>query len=156
MSSQIQEKIRKKMPWIFVGIRIPKINFPDLEGKNLDIPTPTRSIVLVAIWAVLFWLISGGVYLSIPDSNGNTPITLGANQDGTPMWWYPSINDAFVIESVISGVVIFLGSIGFLIIYQSTKHMYNIEYARKLVAIGFVMVVFSFGFLQYVVMNQKS
>ncbi len=156
MSSDIQDKIRKNTPWIFKGIRNPKINFPDLGGKNLDIPTPSRSIILIAIWGVLFWLISGGVYLSIPDSNGNTPITLGANSDGTPMWWYPSINDAFVIESLISGVVIFVGSIGFLILYQSTKHIYNVEYARKLIYIGAAMALFSFIFLQFIVMEQKS
>jgi hypothetical protein len=157
MSENIQDKIVQKMPWVFkpLGIRLPKIKFPSLKDKNLDIPTPSRNILLGAIYIFLFWLLMGGVYLLIPDSNGRLQIALGADSDGNPVWLYPSINDAFVIESIVAGIVIFIGAIGFIILYQSTKHMYNTAYAQKLIATGVVMAVFSFALLQYI-SNKKA
>lgn len=160
MSSElnIQKKIQEKLPWIFkpLNIRIPKVKYPSLEDKNLDIPTPSKNILLGAIFVFLFWLLMGGVYLAIPDSSGNLPIALGANRQGDPVWVYPSINDAFVIESIVAAAIIFIGAVGFLILYQSTKYLYNPSYAQKLIAVGLVMAVISFTLLQYIVMERKS
>lgn len=158
MSENFQDKVADKMPWVFkgFGIRMPKIKFPSLRDKNLDIPTPSRNILLGVIYVFLFWLLMGGVYLIIPDSNGRLQIALGADSSGNPVWLYPSINDAFVIESIVAGVIIFIGAIGFIIIYQSTKHMYNTSYAQKLIAAGVVMAVFSFTILQYIAIARKA
>ncbi len=130
MSENFQNKVSDKMPWVFkgFGIRLPKIKFPSLKDKNLDIPTPSRNILLGVIYVFLFWLLMGGVYLII----------------------------AFVIESIVAGVIIFIGAIGFIIIYQSTKHMYNTSYAQKLIAVGVVMAVFSFTILQYIAIARKA
>lgn len=154
----IQKKIQEKLPWIFkpLKIRIPKVKYPSLEDKNLDIPTPSRNILLGAVYVLLFWLLMGGVYLAIPDSNGNLPIALGANNNGDPVWLYPSINDAFVIESIVAAAIIFIGALGFLLLYQSTKYLYNPSYAQKLIVVGLVMCVFSFAVLQYIVIERKS
>ncbi len=155
MSQEFIEKIRKKMPWIIKGIRIPYINFPDFKGRNFDIPTPSRNILLGLIYVFLFWLIMGGVYLMIPDSSGNKPIALGANQAGDPIWIWPSITDAVVIESIVAGAVIVIGAIGFIILYQSTKHIYNTRYARILITIGFILSTTTFVILQYIIIQRK-
>lgn len=153
--SEIQEKIRKKLPWVFKGLRLPKIKFPSLSESTLDIPTPSRSIILGLIYIGLFWLLCGGVYLAIPDSLGRLPIALGSS-GGNPLWVYPSINDAFVIESFVAACVIFIGAFGFLILYQATKNLYNPSYAQKLIATGVILAGFSFVFLQFVMMNLKA
>ncbi|MBN2157318.1 MAG: hypothetical protein JW776_14830 [Candidatus Lokiarchaeota archaeon] len=156
MSQEFIEKIRKKLPWITRRIRIPYINFPDLKGRNFDIPTPSRNILLGVIYVFLFWLMMGGVYLLIPNSSGRLPIALGADPNtGNPMWIYPSITDAFVIESIVAGAIIFIGAIGFLLLYQSTKHIYNTRYARILITIGFILATFSFVVLQYIIIQVK-
>ena len=156
MVDDLQLQIRKKVPWLFKGIRTPRIKFPVLVDKSLDIPTPSRNIIMGALYVFLFWLMMGGVYLAIPDSNGRFQIALGANQEGSPIWLYPSINDAFVIESFVAACVIFIGAFGFIVLYQSTKNMYNTAYAQKLIIIGLTMAVGSFTFLQYVVIKEKA
>ncbi|MHA1340686.1 MAG: hypothetical protein ACTSRZ_11225 [Promethearchaeota archaeon] len=158
MPSEIQKKVGSKMPWLFkiVRVRIPKVNFPTLEDKNLDIPTPSRNILLVILYVFLFWLLMGGVYLAIPDTNGRYQIALGADSKGNPVWLYPSINDAFIIESFVAGIIIFIGAFGFLVLYQSTKHLYNVSYAQRLIVIGLVMATFSFATLQYIVIARKA
>jgi len=144
------------MPWVFKNIRIPYIIFPDFKGYKFDIPTPSRNILLGLIYIFLFWLMMGGVYLMIPDSSGRLPIALGADKDGNPVWVFPSITDAFLIESIVAGVVIFIGAIGFIILYQSTKHIYNIRYARILITIGFILATFTFVILQFVIIKRKT
>lgn len=156
MSQDFVLKIRQKMPWLIKSIRIPYVNFPDFKGRNFDIPTPSRNILLGVIYVFLFWLMMGGVYLMIPNSSGNLPIALGAKQDGTPVWILPSITDAFVIESIVAGAVIFIGAFGFIILYQSTKHIYNTRYARILIAIGFIMAAVSFIILQFIIIQRKA
>jgi hypothetical protein len=156
MSEEIIKKIRKKMPWVMKSIRIPYLAFPDFKGRSLDIPTPSRNILLGLIYVFLFWLMMGGVYLMIPDSSGRTPIALGATSDGKPVWIYPSITDAFVIESIVAGAVIFIGAVGFLILYQATKHVYNTRYARMLIVIGFILATLTFVILQYVIIKAKT
>jgi hypothetical protein len=156
MSQEIVEKIRKKLPWLMRSIRLPHIKFPDFRGRNFDIPTPSRNILLGVIYIFLFWLMMGGVYLMIPNSTGQLPIAVGANEQGEPMWIYPSITEAFVIESIVAGAIIFIGAIGFIILYQSTKHIYNTRYARILIAVGFILAAFTFSVLQYIVIQGKA
>ncbi len=155
MSQEFVEKIRKKLPWVMRSIRLPYINFPDFKGRNFDIPTPSRNILLGLVYIFLFWLMMGGVYLMIPNSAGRLPIAVGADSDGAPLWIYPSITDAFVIESIVAGAIIFIGAIGFIILYQSTKHIYNTRYARILITVGFILAAFTFGILQYIVIEGK-
>jgi hypothetical protein len=156
MSETVQEKIRGKIPWVVPGIRLPKISFPDLTNKNLDLPTPSTNILLVAIYVFLFYLLMGGVYLGIPDSSGRYQIALGANSNGDPIWLYPSVNDAFIIESFVAAAIIFIGAFGFIALYQSTKHVYNTSYAQKLIAMGVFLAAFSFLILQYIMINGKG
>lgn len=143
-----------KLPWIFKGIRLPKINYVSLD-KSLDIPTPGRNVFLILLNGVLFFLLCGGVYLNIPDSLGRVPIALGS-QAGNPLWVYPSINDAFVIESFIAASVIFIGAAGFMVLYSATKNLYNPSYAQKLIFLGLLLAGFAFVFLQFVIVNLKA
>ena len=77
-------------------------------------------------------------------------------QHGEPVWIYPRITDAFVIESIVAGAVIFIGAIGFIILYQSTKHIYNTRYARMLIAVGFILATATFIILQYIIIQAKT
>ncbi|TFH30747.1 MAG: hypothetical protein E4G98_01470 [Promethearchaeota archaeon] len=147
MSSSIQEKFGRKMPWLFgKSVRIPKVNFPEYREGQMTLPTPGRSLILIAIYIFLFWLMAGGIYLNIRGS-----IALGQDNAGQVMWLYPTTSEAFIIESIVAAVLMFLGGVGFIILYQSTKHAYNYSYAVKLLIIGMTAVVTGFGLLQYMI-----
>lgn len=147
MSEKLQDKFGPKVPWIMPkSVRIPRIRFPVLTDKMGAIPTPSKTLVFAAILVFLFWLIMGGIYIQIRE-----PIALGADAEGKPLWLYPSTNEAFVIESIVATIIIFIGSFGFVILYQATKNAYNKSYAQTLVVIGLVMVAISFGVLQWII-----
>jgi uncharacterized protein YybS (DUF2232 family) len=92
----------------------------------------------------------GGVYILIQN-----PIALGADSSGNPLWIYPSTQDAFIIESIVAGIIIFVGGLGFILLYETTKHSYNYSYAIKLLIFGLVLTALSFGLLQWII-KQKG
>jgi len=112
----------------------------------MDLPSPGRSLVLIAIYGFLFYLLMGGIYIGIRE-----PISLGADQQGNPMWLYPSTSEAFVIESIVAAAVIFLGGAGFVLLYEATKNSFNYGYAIKLLIIGLILAGLAFGLLQWMI-----
>lgn len=147
MSDNLQERFGKKLPWIMgKNIRIPKVNYPVYQEGQMSLPTPGRSLTLLIIYIFLFYLMVGGIYISI-----RNPIPLGSDGNDNAIFLYPSTSEAFIIESIVAAALMFIGGAGFFILYQSTKHAYNYNYAIKLLIIGLAAIVASFSLLQYMI-----
>ena len=98
---------------------------------------------------ILFYLLMGWIYIGIRD-----PISLGADQQGNPMWLYPSTSEAFIIESIVAAAIIFLGGMGFVLLYETTKNSFNYGYAIKLLLIWLTLAGLSFGLLQWMIQQK--
>ena len=148
------EKIKKRIPWIFGNIlRKPKINFPKVQSKRISMPLPPKAIGLIFIWTILFVLQTGVVYLVYMDYSSNLP-AVGADLQGDPTFIYPGIYDAFIIESIVASILIFICSMGFLFLYQASKFINNRKIALRLLVMGLVLIMVSFVALQYMI-SQK-
>jgi hypothetical protein len=146
-SETVMEKIRTKTPWIFGNsMRKPKINFPKMNLPRISLPMPSRSISIVAILIVLFVLQMGVVYLLV-----RKPSALGATQNGDPVFIYQNINDSYIIESIVASVLMLFSSIGFIMLYQASKYVYNKKMAIWILGIGLLMIVLTFILLQYMI-----
>ena len=146
-SETIFEKIKGKTPWVFgSALRKPKINYPQLKLPRMEMPLPGRSIVVIAIYIILFLLQTGIVYIIYRE-----PVAVGANTDGDPMLLYPDIHEAFIIESIVASIFIFLCSIGFVLLYQASKYVYNKKTAVKILFIGIILIIIAFVALQAII-----
>jgi hypothetical protein len=144
-SETVLELIRGKTPWIFgKSLRKPKIVFPKLKLPKMDMPMPGRSISVIIIYAILFLLQLGIIYLiyTKPPALGGDPNT------GEPMFLYPSIHDSFIIEGIVASILIFLCSTGFVLLYQASKYVYNKSIAVRILVIGIIFVLVTFAALQ--------
>lgn len=149
-SETYSEKIRKKTPWILgKKIRKPKIIFPKFRHLDITLPTPGKALGIIVIYAILFVLQTGVVYLMIRE----TP-ALGADPSGDPIFLYPSISDSFIIEGIVASILIFISSTGFLLLYQASKHSYNRTLALRIIVIGMIMILTAFVALQYMVASK--
>ena len=74
---------------------------------------------------------------------------MGQDNTGKALWLYPSTHDAFIIESLVAGILIYLTGVGFLLIYNSTRHAFNYAYALKVLIIGLSLAALGFVLLQY-------
>ncbi|MFX0003168.1 MAG: hypothetical protein ACFFAA_02390 [Promethearchaeota archaeon] len=146
-SETIMEKIRTKTPWIFGNsLRKPKINFPKLKLIRISLPMPSRSLSIVVIIIILFVLQMGIVYLIVRE-----PAALGATSQGDPEFIYRNVHESYITESFVASVLIFFCSVGFIMLYQSSKYVYNKKMAIWILAVGVLMIILTFALLQYMI-----
>jgi len=150
-SETVLESIRRKTPWIFgKRLRKPKIKFPKFKGFRISLPMPSRSLSIIAIFIILFILQTGVVYLIVRE-----PPALGANQQGDPVFIFNDIHESFIIEGIVASILIFLSSMGFILLYQASKYVYNRKMAIWILTIGILMIIITFITLQYII-DQKA
>ena len=143
-SETVFEKIKGKTPWVFGrSLRKPKIVFPGLKTSKMDIPLPGKSIAVIGVYIVLFLLQTGIVYLIFRE-----PPALGTDSDGNALFLYPEINESFIIEGIVASIFLFLCSIGFILLYQASKYVYNKDIAIRYLVVGIILILTSFGVLQ--------
>jgi len=143
-SETVIEKIRSKTPWIFGNsIRKPKINFPSLKIPRISLPMPARSLSLIAIFTILFVLQTGVVYLLVRE-----PPALGVNQAGEPIFIYDDVHESYILEGIVASILIILSSMGFILLYESSKYVYNKKMAVWILTIGVLLILTCFVSLQ--------
>jgi hypothetical protein len=146
-SETVLEKIRRKTPWILGNtLRKPKVNFPKFKFPRLSLPMPSRSISIIGVFIILFILQTGIAYLIVRD-----PPALGANSEGEPIFILDSINEAFIIESIVASILILLCSTGFIFLYRASKYVYDRKMAIAILAIGVLLILITFVALQYII-----
>jgi hypothetical protein len=146
-SETVFEKLRSRTPWIFgETLRKPKINFPKLKLPSISLPMPSRSLSIIGILIILFVLQTGVVYLIVRE-----PISLGATEDGDPVFIYADIHESYVIEGIVASILILFCSIGFIMLYQASKYVYNKKMAISILIIGAFMIFITFLLLQYMI-----
>ena len=147
-SETVFEKAKGRIPWIFgKAFRKPKIIVPKKKKLRVGIPVPGKSIAVIGVYIVLFILQTGIVYLVFRDVPA-----LGSYEDGSPRLLYEDINEAYIIESVVASILIFMCSIGFILLYQASKFVYNKRIAVKYLAVGVIFILASFFTLQAMIM----
>ncbi|MFX1274777.1 MAG: hypothetical protein ACFFBP_10905 [Promethearchaeota archaeon] len=146
-SETIFETLKRKTPW-FLGnnIRKPKIKFPRIKRRRLVnrlVGMSTRSIVLLAIFIILFALQTGMVYLIYREVPA-----IGQGGGDTALFLYPSPQEAFINESIVASILMIFNSVGYLFLYQASKHLYNRKIAIRYILIGILIILGSFVALQ--------
>ncbi|MFX1301862.1 MAG: hypothetical protein ACFE9X_00745 [Promethearchaeota archaeon] len=146
-SETFMEKIRSRTPWIFGNsLRKPKISFPKFRLPKISLPMPSRSLSMVIILIALFILQTGVVYLIVRE-----PPALGATQRGDPIFIFVGIHESFIIEGIVASILIFFCSMGFIMLYQASKFVYNKKMAVWILVIGVIMIIITFIMLQYII-----
>jgi len=146
-SETVLEKIRRKTPWILGNkLRKPKVNFPKFKLPRLSLPMPSRSISIIGVFIILFILQTGIAYLVV-----RKPPALGANSAGDPIFIIESINEAFIIESIVASMLIILCSTGFIFLYRASKYIYDRKMAITILTIGILLILITFVALQYII-----
>ncbi|HMF30958.1 MAG TPA: hypothetical protein VKK79_06070 [Candidatus Lokiarchaeia archaeon] len=152
VSSKESKPFGKKLPWLLGrGIRIPRIRLPEMSDRTFTLPTSPRTIAMGLVYVFLFFVMMGAVYLMTPQIGQSAMPALGADSSGNPVWLYPSINSAFILESIAAAAILFMGGAGFILLFESTKYSLNPGYGRRLLVIGLVLGLTAFIVMQYII-----
>jgi hypothetical protein len=69
---------------------------------------------------------------------------------------YPQLNEQFVFDTVVSGILYVAGFIGLIAIYQSARHAYNPRQAYMTMIVGATLLLISYIFLEYFIRLKAS
>jgi hypothetical protein len=69
---------------------------------------------------------------------------------------YPQLNEQFIFDTVVSGILYVAGFIGLLAIYQSARQAYNPRQAYMTMIVGVTLLLISYIFLEYFIRLKAS
>ncbi|MHA1754711.1 MAG: hypothetical protein ACTSYR_04255 [Candidatus Odinarchaeia archaeon] len=126
--------------------RKPKIR---LSKPRLKLPkAPSKTFWYIIILFVIYFCLAGGVYDIV-----HQPISIGVDQAQNPVIIYTrslggGLDEQFLIEGLLGSLLMFLGFVGFMTIYESSKNIYTPNYSYMLLVAGIAMVIIAFAALQ--------
>jgi uncharacterized membrane protein YidH (DUF202 family) len=137
-------------------IRKPRIRF-NPPRINPTVPIPNRLFMFAFSLILVGFSIAGGAYDLVSTNLGKIAVGYDTSTDPpTPIFFYKSLNDQFMLEGLIAFALIMMGFIGFMFIHQSTKHFYRPKYSYMLFAVGIVLILFAVFSLQSIVVHNKG
>ena len=101
---------------------------------------PSLFVVGILAVALALFLLGGGIYDMMVE---NVPVAYFA-AGGTLYVFYPSLNEQFLLESMLIMIFGAIGFAGFLIAYRSTKYAYNPRQAYRLFLVGCVLLLIGY------------
>jgi len=112
-------------------------------GKII-IAKPSIFFIAVIAVATCVFLLGGGIYDFL-----EKPYWAIFQTSGAIIVYYPySINEQFLMESIVVMVGYAIGVLGFLLTYQSTKYAYRPRQAYILLLMGCVLVITAYIFIE--------
>lgn len=114
-----------------------------LNGLYRKISTmkPSTFILSIITIAIAIFLFGGGVYDLIMK-----PYPAVYSQ-GRFVLVYPSLSAQFVADSIATMILYSLGTVGLIVIYQSTKYAYKPRQAYMMFIVGTVLLLLAYIFL---------
>ena len=105
---------------------------------------PSIFFTSVLVVAASLFLLGGGIYDLL-----EKPLLAIVGAGGRIITYYPySINEQFLVESILVMVTLTIGVAGFLLTYQSTKYAYRSRQAYRLLLVGCVLIVIAYIFIE--------
>jgi hypothetical protein len=111
---------------------------------------PSSFVITVTWLAVTIFLLSGGIF-SITNSQG----TVGYYNNQF-YFFYPSLTQQFISDTIISASLFALGFLGLLFLYQSSKSAYKPRQAYIMLTIGVTLLLISYLILEYAIQYKIS
>ena len=105
-------------------------------------PSATTLFAMTLIF--ILFVFGGGIWDLV---NSMVLRAMGATSTGGPLLIYPGLDYQFILEGVVASVFVFLGFVGVLLTYQSTRHVYRPSYSKLLLVTGMGLIWVSYVLL---------
>ncbi len=127
-----------KLPWIFPGLKKPNFYLYELR---IRIPTEIPpNIINVLIFLIIFYIYIGGVYDVV---KADELLSVGADSQGNPRLIYPGTDRQFLVEGIIAGLAMMLGTYGLYLMYDATKYFFDARVSLLRQFAGIAIVAFT-------------
>ena len=138
-----------KLPWIFPGIRRPTFS---LRQISFRIPTRIpRSFLYIVIYAIVFYIFSGGAYDIV---NKDTLIAIGESGNN-PVFVSPYPHHQYLIEGLVAGFIFAFAALSLYLFDYATKFAFDVNTAQKLEFLAAILVIIWYVTIM-VLFNRKT
>jgi len=110
--------------------------------RRISTVKPSTLILSVIAIAITVFLFGGGLYIIIMK-----PLP-AVYYGGRFLFLYPQLSEQFVTDSMIAMTLYSLGTIGLIIMYQSTKYAYRPRQAYMMFLAGVILLLIAYIFLE--------
>jgi hypothetical protein len=110
--------------------------------RKISTGAPTLTIITITGLAYAIFIFGGGLFTLI-----NHPLP-SAYINNNFYFLYPQLSNQFISDTVIAVILYFLGFLGLLMIYQSTKSAYKPRQAYMMLVIGVTFLLLAYIFLE--------
>lgn len=110
--------------------------------RRISTVRPSTLILSVIAIAITVFLFGGGLYIIIMK-----PLP-AVYYGGRFLFLYPQLSEQFVTDSMIAMTLYSLGTIGLIIMYQSTKYAYRPRQAYMMFLAGVILLLIAYIFLE--------
>ena len=118
-----------------------------MQKAYWKIATAKPSLFFMAALGIagVVFLLGGGIYDLL-----EKPLFAIVTSGGRFIAYYPySLNEQFLVESIVIMTLYTIGIVGFLLAYQSTKYAYRPRQAFMLLMVGCIFIVVAYVFSEY-------
>lgn len=140
-----EDQQRNKVPWL-IPLRRPNFYFPRIVLGKPKIP---NWVIYVAVFTSIFYVFSGGVYNLVEDNIPaygfeNGEIELIFNRYKGKGSCYSNLDHQYLVEGIVAGLMVFMGSFGLYILNQATRDPHDIRKAENYQMFGLILIILAF------------
>jgi len=103
---------------------------------------PSTFILSIITIAMAIFLFGGGLY------NLTVKPYPAVYSQGRFVLVYPQLSEQFIADSIAATILYSLGTVGLIVIYQSTKYAYKPRQAYMMFVVGTVLLLLAYIFLE--------
>ena len=105
---------------------------------------PPDIIVFGAVFVAILFILGGNIYTLV-----RSPPAIAGSSSGTPIVIAPGLDLQLGLEGLVASVVVLLGTLGFGLLYYSSKYVFQPGYATRLMVMGMIMAGLAFMIFSY-------
>lgn len=115
-----------------------------LSRPRFGMPTrPPDIIVFGAVFIAVLFILGGNVYTMV-----RSPPAIAGGSSG-PIVIAPGIDIQLGLEGIVASVIVFMGTIGFGLLYYGSKYVFQPGYATRLMLLGMLLAGIAFMIFSY-------
>ena len=120
--------------------------------RKVSTAKPSLLITSAIFIGFAIFLLGGGIF-SVLESV-KYPVALYTG--GRFLFFYPSLNEQIISESVFVMVLYGLAVLGLLVVYQSTKYVYKPRQAYLMLLLGASLFFIAYGLIEYLITSKLT
>ena len=110
---------------------------------------PSQAFLTIAILAATLILLGGGLYVIV---QGSLPMVPWGQS--WLFYWPGSIRDQTLLEFIYTTTMLSSSLLGLLIIYETSRRVYEPKYATMLFIVGMLILILSFAFIEWIFLKK--